>query len=90
MSEREDYEGLADELGDHADRLEQQSERLEDEIGDVREDWERKRSDPGVPGAPPRQQASGRDAPHPEDAEREGGSEPETEERAGSPDGDQD
>ncbi len=74
MSEREDYEGLADQLGDDADRVEQQSERLEDEIGDVREDWARKRSDPGVPGAPPRPEETDGDDPDPEDA---GGGSPE-------------
>jgi hypothetical protein len=31
--------------------LELRSKRLTEEISDVREDWERKRSDPGVPGA---------------------------------------
>jgi len=61
MSEREDYDRLADELGDDADRLAKENERLEEEIGDVRQDWERKRTDERIPGAPP-----------PQDAESEG------------------
>jgi uncharacterized protein YukE len=53
MSEREDYDRLADDLGEEADKLEQENERLEEEISGVRQDWERKRADAGVPGAPP-------------------------------------
>jgi chromosome segregation ATPase len=53
MSEREDYDRLADELADEADKLERENKRLQEEISDARQDWERKRADPGVPGAPP-------------------------------------
>ncbi|MGA9858112.1 MAG: hypothetical protein WBQ18_09630 [Solirubrobacteraceae bacterium] len=53
MSEREDYEQLADSLDHEAHHMEEQSEKLGDEIGTVREDWEHKRADPGVPGAAP-------------------------------------
>ena len=31
--------------------MEERVERLEDEISDTRQDWKRKRNDPGVPGA---------------------------------------
>jgi predicted nucleic acid-binding Zn-ribbon protein len=31
--------------------MEERAERLEDEIDDAREDWERKKHDPSVPGA---------------------------------------
>jgi hypothetical protein len=34
-----------------ADDMEARSERLGEEIADVREDWERKKSDDSVPGA---------------------------------------
>jgi hypothetical protein len=34
-----------------ADELEERSERLGEEIADVREDWERKKADDSVPGA---------------------------------------
>jgi hypothetical protein len=75
MSEREDYDRLADQLGDEADRLEEENERLKEEIGDVRQDWERKRADERVPGAPPRPEDTERDAPadeaNPEDARRQ-------------------
>lgn len=42
-----------------ADELERRSEELEGEIGEVREDWERKRADASVPGAPPPDGRSG-------------------------------
>jgi hypothetical protein len=53
MREQEDAESLADELEDEADRLEQRSKELGEDISDVKQDWERKRSDEGVPGANP-------------------------------------
>ncbi|HEY2440453.1 MAG TPA: hypothetical protein VGI07_09490 [Solirubrobacteraceae bacterium] len=72
MSEREDYDRLADELGADADKLEQENKRLEEKISDVRQDWERKRADESVPGAPPPVEDSDHDAPgddaNPEDA----------------------
>ncbi|HWE08678.1 MAG TPA: hypothetical protein VG325_04960 [Solirubrobacteraceae bacterium] len=75
MSEREDYDRLADDLGAEADKMERENERLEGEISDVRQDWERKRADEGVPGAAPRNEDADRDAPGdeagPEDAERQ-------------------
>ena len=43
---------LADELGQQAREMEQRSGKLSREIDDVGEDWERKRADPSVPGAP--------------------------------------
>jgi hypothetical protein len=33
------------------EEMEERSERLEDEISDAREDWERKKADSSVPGA---------------------------------------
>jgi hypothetical protein len=33
--------------------MEERSDRLEDEIAETRADWERKRADDSVPGAPP-------------------------------------
>jgi hypothetical protein len=53
MSEREQYGKLADELEDRADALAAENERLGDRIADVRDDWQRKRADAGVPGATP-------------------------------------
>jgi hypothetical protein len=40
-----------DRLDDEVDELQERSERLEQEISDVREDWERKKADDAVPGA---------------------------------------
>jgi hypothetical protein len=44
------------------DALEKQSKRLGDDISDVREDWQHKREDAGVPGAPPAEKGSAGDA----------------------------
>jgi hypothetical protein len=33
------------------DEMQERSDRLEDEIGAVREDWERKKADSSIPGA---------------------------------------
>ncbi len=86
MSEREDYDRLAKEMDAQAGHMEEQSEQLEEEIGDVRDDWERKRADERVPGAPPRAPDANRDAPgdevNPEDAGRSEHQSPETDERA--------
>lgn len=49
----EDPDRLADELERETRRLERESDRIDDEIADVRQDWERKRADEAVPGAPP-------------------------------------
>jgi predicted nucleic acid-binding Zn-ribbon protein len=46
-----EHEERADELEREADDIEERGERLEDEIGTAREDWDRKKADPGVPGA---------------------------------------
>jgi hypothetical protein len=48
-----EYQEQADRLERAADDMAQQSERLGDEIADVRADWERKRADDSVPGTPP-------------------------------------
>lgn len=75
MSEHSDPNRLADELDREADELQEHSEQLQQEIGEVRQDWERKRADPGVPGAPPSEEQSNRDAAgdsvNPEDAGRQ-------------------
>ncbi len=81
MTESENPEKLADELQGQADELQDKSADLEQEIGDVKQDWERKRADESVPGAPPRHEDVERDEPgddvNPEDAGR--GEEPDTE-----------
>jgi hypothetical protein len=51
--EQEDPGALADEMEQEAQRLERRSQELGDDVDEVRKDWERKRSDPGVPGANP-------------------------------------
>jgi hypothetical protein len=74
-SEQEDPGALADEMEQEADRLEDRSKQLGEEVDDVRKDWERKRSDAGVPGANPpaegEEQTSGQGSDVP--SEREAG-----------------
>ena len=48
---------LADHLEDEADGLERHSDELAQRTEDAAQDWEHKRADPGVPGAPPPDQA---------------------------------
>jgi hypothetical protein len=40
-----------DRLDREVEELEERSDKLEQQISDVREDWERKQTDPSVPGA---------------------------------------
>ena len=72
-SEREDPDALADEMEQEADRLEERSKELGEDVDDVRKDWERKRSDQGVPGANPpaegEDQTSGQGSDVPSDRE---------------------
>jgi hypothetical protein len=51
--DEQDPGALADEMEQEADRLEDRSKELGEEVQDVRQDWERKRADEGVPGANP-------------------------------------
>lgn len=54
MSEREeDPERLADQREHEVDQLSRHSRELGQDIKHVREDWQRKRADEGVPGAVP-------------------------------------
>ena len=48
MNEHEDLAARADQ---QADRLEERTDALGEQIEDTREDWERKKADPKVPGA---------------------------------------
>jgi hypothetical protein len=85
MSEQHDPDRLADELEGETDRLQARSEQLHEQIEDVRDDWERKRADEGVPGAPPRQDSDHdgpRDEVNPEDARRAEHESPQTRDRA--------
>ncbi len=79
--EHEEHDTLADQLDQETDQLERRSDELGDEISDARDDWRRKRADPGVPGAVPPIENTDRDRPgdevNPEDADR--GEEPNTE-----------
>ena len=48
-----EHEDRANELEREADEMEERSSKLEEEIDETREDWERKKGDSSVPGAPP-------------------------------------
>jgi predicted nuclease with TOPRIM domain len=73
-SESEDHDALARELEQEASKLKDETERLEDEISDVRTDWESKRQDPAVPGAPePVREDDARDEENPKDKDAEDG-----------------
>jgi hypothetical protein len=52
MTER-DPEQLSEELEREADALKRQGQEVKDMVEETRGDWERKRQDDGVPGAPP-------------------------------------
>jgi hypothetical protein len=52
MNERDPHE-LAQRLERETDELEHQGREVKDAVKETREDWERKRRDENVPGAPP-------------------------------------
>ncbi len=52
-----DHEKQAERMEREAEEMEQRSERLGDQISDVREDWERKMADESVPGTPVAEQS---------------------------------
>lgn len=53
MPDEKDAAELADQREAEADKLEERSKQLAEDVEDTRQDWHQKRSDPGVPGAPP-------------------------------------
>jgi hypothetical protein len=53
MSTSEDHEGLANELERETEALKREGDKLDQEIADTRTEWEAKRNDPSIPGAPP-------------------------------------
>ena len=46
-----EHERKADELERELEAMQEQTEQLDDRIGDTREDWRRKQRDDSVPGA---------------------------------------
>ncbi len=51
----QDPDRLADQLEGEAAQMQEQSEKVHGDVLEARQDWERKRADPKVPGAPPRE-----------------------------------
>jgi len=80
---REPVEAAQDDLDD----LERRAESVEEEIGDVRDDWERKRRDESIPGAQPPEEDQEEQGSAPADGEEEGSppDEEEPEPQADSP-----
>ena len=54
---------LADQLEREADDMERHSDELRQRTEDTSQEWQRKRSDPNVPGAPPPRGEDEDDAP---------------------------
>lgn len=48
-----DSEGLSDDLESDASKMKERADALGSEISDVREDWQKKQQDGGIPGAEP-------------------------------------
>lgn len=69
MEQPEDHDKLADQLKQEGDEMEKRSADLGDEISDVRDDWQRKRADEGVPGAPPPEAEASEESEDPQDSE---------------------
>ena len=58
MTERDPHE-LADALEQQTDALDREGREVQGQIDETREDWQRKRADESVPGAPPPEGESG-------------------------------
>jgi hypothetical protein len=56
-----DHEQIANRLEDESAALEHHVRELQSEIENARHEWERKRADPAVPGAPPEEAGGGRE-----------------------------
>lgn len=68
VEQPEEHDKLADQMEQEGEQMEQRSAELGDEISDVRDDWQRKRADEGVPGAvPPEGEGSSEEPEDPED-----------------------
>lgn len=60
-----DHERLADELEQQAGEMKQRSENVQEDVEEMRGEWQAKRADPGVPGAVPKDEDD--HSPDPED-----------------------
>ncbi len=61
MTEQDPHE-LAEHLERETDDLERQGDQVKNQVKETREDWERKRRDENVPGAPPPEGSEDEDA----------------------------
>jgi hypothetical protein len=59
----------AEDLEQELDKMQERTDRLEGEIDEARDDWERKKADPAVPGAQPDDQDHGDDEEPPPEAQ---------------------
>ena len=67
MTEQDPHE-LAQHLEQEADDLERQGSEVEGSIKETRDDWEQKRRDESVPGAPPPEEGESDDPGQADDA----------------------
>jgi hypothetical protein len=67
MPEQDPHE-LAQRLEQEVDELEHQGSEVKDAVKETREDWERKRRDENVPGAPPPEDSESDDPGEADDA----------------------
>ena len=51
MSEHDPHQRAADDAERELEQMQEQSDRLGEDIDETRKDWERKQADPTVPGA---------------------------------------
>lgn len=91
MSPDKDPDALADQGDREANKLQKRSDKLAEDVEDVSQDWHRKRSDEGVPGAPPHDEED-EEGDQEEDSEQkddENGSEDKQDSEADSDDDDE-
>lgn len=89
MSEETDPASLADQGEREGDKLEERSKKLADEVEEVSQDWHRKRSDEGVPGAPPHAESE-EDSEDSDDEDSDDETESDKEEESEDEDSDED
>jgi hypothetical protein len=64
----EDPGRLADQREREADQLARRSDKLKDDVGEVRQDWQQKRASASVPGAVPEEDEESEEEGHGQEA----------------------
>jgi hypothetical protein len=71
MSSEPDPAELEQQHQRDADKLQEQSKNLEQEVEDVGQDWKQKRADEGIPGAPMTESSASEDVEDAEDRDED-------------------